>query len=123
MKSNFDRNFDHLEEVIKESAPRAVSERNFLAEIMRPSEASVSTFLDPDSLYREIAFSRNGPLSAMINENFAIIARPGEKPVVPPQAGDVLLRVALGEPGLGHVALIADSTLSPHVKLANGAFK
>ena len=123
MKLNVDGNFDHLEEVIKESTSRAASEKNFLAEIMRTNEASVSTVLDPDSLYREIAFSRNGPLSVMIKENFTVLARPGEKPVVPPQVGDILLRVALGEPGLGHVALISDSTLWPHVELANAAFK
>jgi subtilisin family serine protease len=69
--------------------------------------------LDPDRLYWELSHCPNGLLSASIEEAFLVVARPGEPPRVSPQAGDILLRVALGEPKLGHVAVLSDGALVP----------
>ena len=41
------------------------------------------------------------------------MARPGERPCVAPDRGDVLVRVALGRRGLGHVAVLAGPALVP----------
>jgi hypothetical protein len=71
----------------------------------------------PERLYREIAYRRGGPLAAWINERYDLLARPGESPTAPPEAGDVLVRVALGEPGLGHVAVLSDFSLTPRNSL------
>ena len=67
--------------------------------------------VDPERLYREIVYGRGGPLSEWINSTFVVLARPGEAPAAPPKAGDILVRVALGEPGLGHAAMLS-STLT-----------
>jgi Subtilase family len=71
----------------------------------------------PEQLYREIVYRRGGPLSAWIDEHFDLLARPGESPTAPPEAEDVLVRVALGEPGIGHVAVLSDSSLTPRNSL------
>ena len=70
--------------------------------------------LSPDTLYRDLVAGRDGPVSAWVHANFDVLARPGEAPPTEPRAEDVLVRVALGEPGLGHVAVLADSGLLPH---------
>lgn len=115
--------FDRLEQVIKGTTSRAASERNLLAEILRASGLPLdSNAIDPDKLYQMLAFNRNGSLPAQIGESLTVLARPGEAPTGFPQAGDVLLRVALGEPGLGHVAVISDPTLWSHKQLANAPF-
>jgi subtilisin family serine protease len=77
-------------------------------------EQAVRVSLGPDRLYREVVYRRGGPLDAWIEEAFLVLARPGEPPNEPPEAGDVLVRVALGEPSLGHLAVLSDSTLTPH---------
>jgi subtilisin family serine protease len=76
------------------------------------SEHAARISLGPDKLYREVVYRRGGPVSAWIEEAFVVLARPGELPHAPPEAGDILVRVALGEPGLGHVAVLSDSTLT-----------
>ena len=81
---------------------------------MQPDlEHAIRVSLGPDKLYREVVYRRGGPLCAWIDEAFVVLARPGESPNEPPEAGDLLVRVALGEPSLGHVALLSDSTLAP----------
>ncbi|SED01976.1 phage tail tip lysozyme [Streptomyces melanosporofaciens] len=71
---------------------------------------------DPDRLYRELTYSQGSP-PARLDAMFVPLARPGERPSEPPQGGDVLVRVALGEPGRGHVAILSDGHLTPHTGL------
>ncbi|MGW3730569.1 OmpA family protein, partial [Streptomyces sp. NPDC000851] len=71
---------------------------------------------DPDRLYRELTYSQDSS-PARLDAMFVPLARPGERPSEPPQAGDVLVRVALGEPGRGHVAILSDGHLTPHTAL------
>lgn len=124
MNGRRDEYFDRLEQVIKGTTSHAASERNLLAEILRASGVPLdSNAIDPDKLYQMLAFNRNGSLPAQIGESLTVLARPGEAPTGFPQAGDVLLRVALGEPGLGHVAVISDPTLWSHKQLANAPFQ
>jgi len=105
---------DLIDQVIEEPSSRAASERNLLAEILKTNDALFEDHeLDPDDLYRQLVSDRNGAIAG----HFMLLARPGEMPLSPPQAGDILLRVAPGHPGLGHVAVIADETLYPHDQL------
>jgi subtilisin family serine protease len=67
-------------------------------------ETVMDELLSGDRLFRSIA--RGMPV-----EGFEVLARPGEVPSSAVQEGDVLVRVALGEPGLGHVALLLDGDL------------
>lgn len=124
MKPNAAGHFDRLERVITGATSRAASERDLLVEIMGANGAPYPLYApDPDALYRAIAFRRHGPLAALIKERFAVLARAGETPTSPPRAGDVLLRVAPGQPGLGHVAVISDATLWPSEQLAKAPFR
>jgi subtilisin family serine protease len=115
---------NHLEQLVEESNFRPVSEKELLAAIMHTNAVPfTANSLGPDAIYRQIVFGRSPPLSGMIGERFTVLARPGESPAVSPQAGDVLLRVALGEPGLGHVAVISDSSLWSHEQLPLAPFR
>jgi subtilisin family serine protease len=77
----------------------------------------IPAYLSPDRLFRELLYRQGGPVSAWIGDAFTVVALPGESPVTQPEAGDVLVRVALGEPGLGHVAVLSDSGLRPRGSL------
>lgn len=83
----------------------------------RDTAQATVTALGPARLYRELVYRPGGPLSSWIDANFSVLARPGEPPSARPEAGDLLVRVALGEPGSGHVAALAGSTLMPHHRL------
>jgi outer membrane protein OmpA-like peptidoglycan-associated protein len=76
-------------------------------------EVAIPLSLSPDTLYRELASGRDGPVSTWVDATFDVVARPGELPSSQPEAGDILVRVALGEPGLGHVAMLSTSSLTP----------
>lgn len=115
--------FDLLDRAITEPASRAASEKSLLAQVLRASGVPFEPReVDPDKLYRELVSGWNGGRAKTIAEHFTVLARPGEVPQSPPQAGDILLRVALGHPGLGHVAVITDSTLWPDEELASAPF-
>jgi subtilisin family serine protease/outer membrane protein OmpA-like peptidoglycan-associated protein len=75
---------------------------------------------DADLLYRELVYSRDR-LPAWITTNFDIVALPGEAPRTPPEGGDVLVRVALGQPGLGHLAVLTTPDLTRRDRLAADA--
>jgi Subtilase family len=79
---------------------------------------AILAYLSPDMLYRELLYGQGGPVSAWIDTTFEVIALPGELPVTQPETGDVLFRVALDEPGLGHLAVLSDSGLRPRSSLA-----
>ena len=120
MKTEHDLQFDRLEQVIKQPSSRADSEKNFLSEIMNSNKTSYyRESFDPDRLYREIISNQDRPLSESNDETFTVLACPGETPKSSPQAGDILLRVALGESGLGHVALLSESKLWSYEQLSN----
>ena len=72
-----------------------------LARLVRrsPDDGEVT----PDRLFRAL-------LRGMPIEGVEVLALPGEQPRTV-QAGDVLLRIGLGEPGLGHAAFLADGEL------------
>jgi hypothetical protein len=67
----------------------------------------------PDALYRHVAYRRDDPLPASIDQSYVIVARPGEVPRMRPDRGDILVRVALGERGLAHVAVLSSPELVP----------
>ena len=81
----------------------ADEEDEALAEVLEGSESSA---LSPDALYRDLAGGMGPPL-------LEIVAYPGQRLTGPLSPGDVLLRVAPGEPGLGHVAVLTDGALAP----------
>jgi hypothetical protein len=94
------------------------SERESKETMMEPDvEEAPWVAAGPDTLYREIVHHRGRALPTWINDTFIVLARPGEAPQQPPAAGDILVRVALGESGLGHVAVLAGSGLLPEPTL------
>jgi subtilisin family serine protease len=113
-----------LEQVIAGSDFRPILDRNLLAAILGAgSDPGSLDRVDSDMIYRQILFRRDERLAEILGEHFAILARPGEVMTSSPQAGDVLIRSALGEPGLGHVAVIADSNLWSHERLVSAPFQ
>jgi hypothetical protein len=124
MKSDLDTEYlELLDQVIMEPASRAASEKNLLAQIMRANGMPFEPrAVDPDRLYRELVFGSRGGRAKSIADHFTVLARPGEAPQSLPREGDILLRVTLGHPGLGHVAVINDSTLWSHEELSNAPF-
>ncbi|WP_066370340.1 S8 family serine peptidase [Herbidospora mongoliensis] len=100
------------------SAVEALSDLARTETTMNPKlDAAFPNSLSPEMLYRGLM--RGGRHSTWINASFDILARPGEAPGLAIEAGDLLVRVALGEPGLGHVAVIADPRLVPHTALGS----
>ena len=81
------------------------------------TEQNLALSVDPDTLYRELVYNPSGAMAEWIGQSFAILAGPGECPQTPLEAGDYILRVALGELGLGHLAVLSDSTLTPQETL------
>ena len=67
----------------------------------------------PDALYRHVAYRRDEPLPASIDQSYVVVARPGEVPTMRPDRGDILVRVALGERGPAHVAVLSSPELVP----------
>ena len=64
--------------------------------------------LDPDRLYRGATYRPDGPAAQRIRSSYAVVAAPGQRPQGPPQVGDLLVRIALGVPGAGRLAVIGD---------------
>lgn len=90
------------------------SKINLLTEIMQLLHSSENVLsLSADELYENIVYKRNVQMSETIVENFEVLALPGDLLDEPPRKGDLLLRVALGEPGLGHVSMVSESKLRP----------
>ena len=69
--------------------------------------------LDADRLYRELVYPR-GEGAPAPPSGWDIVALPGEVPRTRPRSGDLLVRVALGQPGFGHVAVLSDAELIGH---------
>jgi subtilisin family serine protease/peptidoglycan hydrolase-like protein with peptidoglycan-binding domain len=68
--------------------------------------------LDPAALFDGFTAARLIGLRLLLDRAFAVVAYP-RQPLPRPQPGDILLRRALGEPGLGHVAFIAGQDAYP----------
>jgi hypothetical protein len=69
-----------------------------------------------DRLFR--TFMRGTPI-----DGFAVVASPGEPLQTSLRGGDLLVRVALGEPSLGHVAILVDGVLHSPDALAAAGFQ
>ena len=101
---------------------RRAKPADFLSRVL--SEAGVKVFSDPLGAVRfpapEVIWKYwKQPASQQwdyIERFLEMMAGPGEVLGGPIKAGDILVRVAQGEPGLGHLALIAD----PQVVAARG---
>jgi subtilisin family serine protease len=68
----------------------------------------------PDTLYRNITGTRGAGMPGL-----EVLAYPGDRIDTPVRVGDVLVRVALGEPGLGRAATFAADALTSAVALIN----
>ena len=71
---------------------------------------------DLDALYTEILFGEEDSESSY--SNYEVIGFPGQVLKETPQKGDLMIRVALGEPGLGHIDVLSDSVLWEYEELA-----
>ena len=75
------------------------------------SGALVALRLAPARAYRELLYRPAGALALRLGERFEIVARPGHTLADPPQSGDVLLGVILGEPDGGRCDVLIDTSL------------
>jgi hypothetical protein len=75
-------------------------------------EGATREYIDAERLYSEVVSPRGGPLSTWIDNTFTVLARPGELLEMPPENGDILLRVGSGTPRLGIVSVIAHPSLA-----------
>jgi hypothetical protein len=73
--------------------------------------ATVPFALAPSRAYRELLYRPDGQLSHWIDTRFDIVARPGQRVSDPPQAGDIMLQVTLGQRGAGRCSILVDSSL------------
>jgi hypothetical protein len=69
--------------------------------------------IGPDRLYRELVYAPDQPVARWIGDRFTTVARPGERPIDQPRTGDILIRVALGEPGRGRLDVLEEAEDSP----------
>jgi subtilisin family serine protease/outer membrane protein OmpA-like peptidoglycan-associated protein len=74
------------------------------------SVMGLSLIKDARAIYRSV--TQHDVLPGMLASLFSILARPGEVLKLPVEAGDVLLRIALGEPGFEHVSVLADKPVN-----------
>lgn len=68
-------------------------------------ESSPINSIPPDVLYQQI-LSPDAFGGQQISDGITVLGRPGERPSRHPRVGDVLLRVAMGEPGLGQIGVV-----------------
>lgn len=83
-------------------------------------DAVLPLMLAPATAYRELLYRPGAELSRWIGERFEILARPGRSVVEPPRAGDVLLTVTLGQPGVGACGVLTDANLTRR-RVAHGS--
>ncbi len=72
-----------------------------------------------DALYRRLADASRDVAGVAPR----VLARPGQRLDVPLRAGDAILRVALGEPGFAHLAVLVDGRLLSRDELAAGQLR
>jgi GH25 family lysozyme M1 (1,4-beta-N-acetylmuramidase) len=70
--------------------------------------ANAAGLLDPAMLFDAFATARLVHLRRLLDPLFVVVAYPRQFLTSPVQSGDLMLRRALGEPGIGHAAFIAD---------------
>lgn len=83
-------------------------------------KAVLPLMLAPATAYRELLYRPGSELSRCISESFEIIAAPGRALTEPPQAGDVLLAVTLGQPGRGECGVLIDGELTRQRSVSGG---
>lgn len=91
--------------------PKAVQRTHFNQEtipMVNEESSPAAAIANPDALYRQLNSSVAG------RDGFEVIGRPRQVLEHPLRTGDILLRVALGEPGLGHAAVLLDDRLLTH---------
>jgi subtilisin family serine protease len=69
--------------------------------------AIAAGLLDPAMLFDGFAVARLRHLRPLLDRLFAVVAYPRQMLAGPLRAGDLMVRRALGEPGMGHAAFIA----------------
>ncbi|MDT5302076.1 MAG: monoamine oxidase [Mycobacterium sp.] len=74
-------------------------------------EAVLPVMLAPAAAYRELLYRPDGEFSEWIRRRFDVVALPGRPLTESPRVGDVLLRVALGTPGVGECRVLAGEPL------------
>lgn len=105
---NLSRPADFLGRVLAETGVKAFGDS------LRPETVR---FPEPEDLFRA-SQSPSSQQWRRYGRFVEVVARPGGVLPEMPQAGDILVRVAPGEPGLGHLALIAAPQLWRREKLA-----
>ncbi|TYB51329.1 S8 family serine peptidase [Nonomuraea sp. PA05] len=76
----------------------------------------------PARAYRELLYRPAGSLSTWLRDRFAVLAGPGQRAVDVPRAGDVLIRVVLGEPAAaGQCAIVSAAGLTRRLGSRRGA--
>lgn len=93
--------------------PRRYSEKENEMATESDFDSGLALSIGPDRLYRELTYGPGRPVARWIDTRFTTVGRPGERPVDPPRAGDILVRVALGEPGRGQLAVLDGEESSP----------
>ena len=78
---------------------------------MDTEDTTVLLAAGPATAYREYLYRPDGQLARRIDEHFELVAGPGQRLNRPPQPGDVLLEVTLGQPGHGRCVLLDGAEL------------
>ncbi|MBF2062892.1 MAG: S8 family peptidase [Calothrix sp. C42_A2020_038] len=77
----------------------------------------------PATLFDAFTFYQDSPLQKHFALFFDIVVNPGESLAQPLQAGDILVRRALGEGNFGHIAVIADAQLRSQEELVTAGLQ
>jgi subtilisin family serine protease len=104
----------YCDELIGMGGAYAMSPAALLARVLvdaAPAQAidllATHGLLDPATIFDGFATRRLGGLRPLLDPVFAVVALPRQFLSNAPRPGDILVRRALGEPGLGHVAFVA----------------
>ena len=95
-----DNNFTLENTLVEQNSP----EIDLLSEGLNLSKS-----INPVQLYNSVQFGN--PATLLESNQLEIIAYPGERLEQAIQEGDIVVRRALGEPNLGHVAVVAEANL------------
>lgn len=74
----------------------------------------VSEFIEqfePHALFRKLVYDHDSSDTENLQRHFQVLARPGDPLEFSPSPGDVLVNVALGEPGIGKISVISENEI------------